>query len=45
VLGPGELFLICRPDLPYSGVVESARLRQLTLDPAVRSANGERVYI
>lgn len=33
--GPGDLFLICRPDLPYTGVVQSARLRQLTIDPAV----------
>jgi AraC-like DNA-binding protein len=35
--GPGDLFLICRPDLPYAGVAKSARLRQLTLDPAVLS--------
>ena len=30
--GPGDLFL-SRPDLPSAGVVQAARLRQLTLDP------------
>jgi AraC-like DNA-binding protein len=33
--GRGDLFLISRPGLPYQGVVRAARLRQLTIDPAV----------
>jgi len=33
--GAGDQFLICRPGLPYQGVVHAARLPQLTLDPAV----------
>lgn len=37
VFGAGDIFLICRPGLPYAGVVRRARLRQLTLDPAVLS--------
>ncbi|GGQ85573.1 helix-turn-helix transcriptional regulator [Couchioplanes azureus] len=33
--GPGDLFLICRPGLPYRGIVQSARMRQLMIDPAL----------
>ncbi|GAA0479124.1 hypothetical protein Ade02nite_40120 [Paractinoplanes deccanensis] len=33
--GPGDQFLISRPDLPYSGVAHSAKLRFTVLDPAV----------
>jgi AraC-like DNA-binding protein len=33
VFGPGQSFLVCRPGLPYKGVVHRARMRQLTLDP------------
>lgn len=33
--GPGEQFLIGRPDLPYAGVAHSSRLRFTVLDPAV----------
>lgn len=33
--GPGDLFLISQPDLPYAGVAHSSRLRFTVLDPAV----------
>lgn len=33
--GPGDQFLISRPELPYAGVVYAARLRFTLLDPAV----------
>jgi hypothetical protein len=33
--GPGDLFLISRPGLPYSGVAHSTRLRFTVLDPAI----------
>lgn len=33
--GPGDIFLICRPDLPFTAAVRSARLRQIALDPAL----------
>jgi len=33
--GPGDLFLISRPGLPYSGVAHSSRLRFTVLDPAI----------
>jgi len=33
--GPGDLFLISRPGLPYAGVAHSTRLRFTVLDPAI----------
>ena len=33
--GPGDLFLISRPDLPYAGVAHAPRLRFTVLDPAI----------
>jgi AraC-like DNA-binding protein len=33
--GPGDLFLISRPGLPYAGVAHSSRLRFTVLDPAI----------
>lgn len=33
--GPGDLFLISRPGLPYSGVAYAPRLRFTVLDPAI----------
>ena len=33
--GPGDLFLISRPGLPYTGVAHSSRLRFTVLDPAI----------
>lgn len=33
--GPGDLFLISRPGLPYAGVAHSTRLRFTILDPAI----------
>lgn len=33
--GPGDQFLISRPDLPYAGVAHSSRLRFTLLDPAI----------
>ncbi|HEY0716136.1 MAG TPA: helix-turn-helix transcriptional regulator [Streptosporangiaceae bacterium] len=33
--GPGDLFLISRPGLPYSGVGHAARVRLTVLDPAI----------
>lgn len=33
--GPGDLFLISRPDLPYAGVAYASRLRFTVLDPAI----------
>jgi AraC-like DNA-binding protein len=33
--GPGDLFLISRPGLPYSGVAHAPRLRFTLLDPAI----------
>jgi AraC-like DNA-binding protein len=33
--GPGDQFLISRPDLPYAGVAHAPRLRFTLLDPAI----------
>ena len=33
--GPGDQFLISRPDLPYAGVAHASRLRFAVLDPAI----------
>ncbi|MGH2857367.1 MAG: helix-turn-helix transcriptional regulator, partial [Solirubrobacteraceae bacterium] len=33
--GPGDLFLISRPELPYGGVAHASRLRFTVLDPAI----------
>ena len=33
--GPGDLFLISRPGLPYAGVAHSTRLRFTVLDPVI----------
>jgi AraC-like DNA-binding protein len=33
--GPGDQFLISRPDLPYAGVAHATRLRFMVLDPAL----------
>lgn len=33
--GPGDLFLISRPSLPYTGVAHSTRLRFTVLDPVI----------
>jgi AraC-like DNA-binding protein len=33
--GPGDPFLISRPDLPYAGTAHSAKLRFAVLDPAI----------
>jgi AraC-like DNA-binding protein len=33
--GPGDLFVISRPGLPYAGVAHAARLRFTVLDPAI----------
>jgi len=33
--GPGDLFLVGRPDLPYAGVAYSARLQLTVLNPAI----------
>lgn len=33
--GPGDLFLISRPGLPYAGVAHSTRLRFAVLDPVI----------
>lgn len=33
--GPGDLFLISRPGLPYTGIAHSSRLRFTVLDPAI----------
>lgn len=33
--GPGDQFLISRPDLPYAGVAHSSKLRFTVLDPAI----------
>lgn len=33
--GPGDMFLISRPDLPYAGVAHAPRLRFTVLDPAI----------
>jgi AraC-like DNA-binding protein len=33
--GPGDLFLISRPNLPYAGVAYAPRLRFTVLDPAI----------
>jgi AraC-like DNA-binding protein len=33
--GPGDLFLISKPGLPYAGVAHSSRLRFTVLDPAI----------
>jgi AraC-like DNA-binding protein len=35
IFGPGDQFLISRPELPYSGVAHSSRLRFTLLDPAI----------
>jgi AraC-like DNA-binding protein len=35
--GPGDLFLISRPDLPYGGLAHAPRLRFTVLDPALFS--------
>ena len=35
VFGPGDLFLISQPGLPYGGVAHAPRLRFTILDPAV----------
>ncbi|MFT4265135.1 MAG: helix-turn-helix domain-containing protein [Nocardioides sp.] len=35
--GPGDQFLVIRPDLPYAGVVRSPRYRFAALDPALLS--------
>ncbi|MGH2881812.1 MAG: helix-turn-helix transcriptional regulator [Solirubrobacteraceae bacterium] len=33
--GPGDLFVISRPDLPYGGLAHAPRLRFTVLDPAI----------
>lgn len=35
--GPGDVFLISRPELPYGGVAHGARLRFTVIDPAILS--------
>ncbi len=35
--GPGDQFLISRPDLPYAGLAHATRLRFTLLDPAILS--------
>jgi len=35
--GPGDLFIITRPELPYAGIAHSPRLRFTVLDPAIFS--------
>ncbi|GAA4688139.1 hypothetical protein GCM10023215_25040 [Pseudonocardia yuanmonensis] len=35
VFGPGDQFLISRPDLPYAGVAHATRLQFTLLDPAL----------
>lgn len=33
--GPGDMFVIAQPDLPYSGIAHAPRLRLLVMDPVV----------
>jgi AraC-like DNA-binding protein len=33
--GPGDLFAIMRPDLPYTGVAHAPRMRVTVIDPAI----------